>query len=70
VLNVDLGNVNAFKEIEFRIVNAVGKEVFRQTATKLNSHSLAIPIADLPTGTYYLVLIKDGIRESKAFIKR
>jgi hypothetical protein len=70
VLNVDLGDVNAFKEIEFRIVNAVGKEVFRQTATKLNSHSLAIPVSDLPAGTYYLVLIKDGIRESKAFIKR
>ncbi|KAA5547428.1 T9SS type A sorting domain-containing protein [Adhaeribacter rhizoryzae] len=70
ILNVDLGNSQAYKEINVRIVNALGKVIYQQSATNPNTHAMAVPVAALPAGTYYLVVIKDNTQESKTFVKR
>lgn len=69
-LNVDLGNAKSYKEINLRIINALGKAIYQQSITNLNTHAISVPVAALPAGTYYLVVIKDNVQESKTFIKR
>ena len=70
IINVTLGNSEFFKEINVQIVNALGKVVYRQSVTNLNTNAITVPVNALPVGTYYLVMGKDGAKESKAFIKR
>ncbi|GEO03832.1 hypothetical protein AAE02nite_14960 [Adhaeribacter aerolatus] len=70
LLNVNLGYAKTFKEINVRVLNTMGKVVYQHSGTDLTDNFLAVPVTSLPTGTYYLVVVKDGVQESKAFIKR
>ncbi len=69
-INLSLGNINQVKEIQIQIVNAMGKRLYQKAGAGPDlAGNLSVSVVDLPAGTYYLVLLKDGKSESKPFIK-
>lgn len=70
LLTVDLGEIVQVKDMQLKIVNTTGGVVYQKVTTgSLSDKNLSVSVADLPAGTYYLVLLKDGKSESKPFIK-
>ena len=70
-INVTLDLPAGGKEILVQIVDLKGRVMYRQLHKPVNkSKDLNIPLANLPDGNYYLVVMKDGKREAKAFLKR
>lgn len=68
-INVDLGNISQVKEMQLQIINSLGRVVYQKIQLPLQNSIFTIPVTDLPAGTYYLVVIKNGQQESKRFIK-
>jgi len=69
-INVSIDTPAGNEDIQVQVIDLRGQIMYQQMHKYINrSNNLSIPIADLPTGTYYLVIIKDGQREAKAFLK-
>jgi len=69
-INVSIDMPAGNEDIQVQVIDLRGQIMYQQMYKYLNkSNNLSVPITNLPTGTYYLVIIKDGHREAKAFLK-
>jgi len=69
-INVATGNLIIGEQLLIQVVNLQGKVMYEQMHQYSNkSQDLNIPLTALPAGSYYLVLMKDGKKEAKAFLK-
>jgi len=69
-ISVATGNLIIGEQLLIQVVNLQGQVMYQQKHQYTNkSQDLNIPLTALPAGSYYLVLMKDGKREAKAFLK-
>jgi hypothetical protein len=69
-IQVDFSGSVDSPEVQLQVINAFGKVVHRQIqAASTVYNSVSLPLSHLPAGTYYLVVVKNGKKESKAFVK-
>ena len=70
-INVLVDTPASNENIQVQIIDLKGQIMYQQMYKYLDkSNNLLVPINNLPTGTYYLVVTKDGQRQAKAFLKR
>jgi len=70
-INVSLGSSADNNEILVQVLDLKGQVMYQQLHQFVNKNKeLNIALTNLPTGSYYLVVTKDGKREAKPFLKR
>ena len=69
-INVTLDTPASSEEMLVQVIDLKGRVMYQQLHKYVQkTKELTIPVADLPAGSYYLVVTKDGKREAKAFLK-
>ncbi|WP_051359822.1 T9SS type A sorting domain-containing protein [Adhaeribacter aquaticus] len=66
-VNLDKSSPNSTYQIQ--VINSSGQIVLEQQEPA-GIYTLTVPTQKLATGTYYLILVKDGKKESKTFMKK
>ncbi|PIQ20976.1 MAG: hypothetical protein COW65_11895 [Cytophagales bacterium CG18_big_fil_WC_8_21_14_2_50_42_9] len=70
-INVSWGSSADGNDILVQVLDLKGQIMYKQLHQFINKNKeLNIALTNLPTGSYYLVVTKDGKREAKPFLKR
>jgi len=70
-IQLSLGTLSNSNETQVQVINLQGQVLLNDTYKQLNRNdNVSISLANVPAGNYYLVVIRDGKREAKAFLKK